>query len=338
MKYKLWIPMFGVYLLTGILFCAVTFLFFKRGILSPEIVRPVWLLTGILYLISFAVVIIAELVYFHMIRSIVRAGLSYARGDYSLMIRSDREDALGQIADTMNFMAQELDSLEEDQRKFISNVSHDFRSPLTSIKGYAQAMADGVIPEEMMEKYLGIIIFEAERLEKLTDNLLELNSYGAKGSFLEIADFSLHPLIDRTLQSFEGRFSEKNIRVTTEYAPGDPQVRADASKIDQVLHNLIDNAIKFSDLDSSIEIGTVLRGTKVFVSIRDHGIGIPRENQTKIWERFYKTDSSRGADKRGTGLGLSIVREIIHAHKENINVISTEGVGTEFIFSLPRVS
>ena len=107
-------------------------------------------------------------------------------------------------------------------------------------------------------------------------------------------------------------------------------------KIQQVLYNLIDNAIKFSNDNSSIEVETTVKHEKVFVSVKDHGSGIPKESQKKIWERFYKTDSSRGKDKRGVGLGLSIVKEIIQAHGEHIDVISTEGVGTEFTFSLPK--
>ena len=114
-------------------------------------------------------------------------------------------------------------------------------------------------------------------------------------------------------------------------------MEADMDKIQQVLYNLIDNAAKFSNTDSTIRITTEEKGSKVMIAIKDNGIGIPKESQSRIWERFYKSDVSRGKDKKGTGLGLSIVKEIITAHEENISVVSTEGVGTEFIFSLPRV-
>ena len=114
-------------------------------------------------------------------------------------------------------------------------------------------------------------------------------------------------------------------------------VHADRSKIQQIVYNLTDNAIKFSHHDSVITIETHVKNEKVFVSVKDSGIGIPKDAQGKIWERFYKTDLSRGKDKKGTGIGLAIVKEIIQAHGENINVISTEGVGTEFIFTLPFV-
>ena len=134
---------------------------------------------------------------------------------------------------------------------------------------------------------------------------------------------------------FEGRCKEKCLSFDLILTGDELYVKADSAKIDQVMHNLIDNAFKFSNADSVITIETTLRNGKVFVSVKDRGIGIPKDSIGRIWERFYKTDASRGKDKKGTGLGLAIVKEIIHAHHENINVISTEGVGTEFIFTLP---
>ena len=268
------------------------------------------------------------------LKQMLRSAAAYAEGAYETPIPVQQEDELGFLANVMNFMAHELDSLEEDQRKFISNISHDFRSPLTSIKGYAEAMADGTIPPGMQEKYLNIIVFESERLEKLTQSLLELNKYSAGGVYLDLSAFDINEQIRRTILTFEGRCQEKSLTFDLRLSETPLTVKADAAKIDQVLHNLIDNAVKFSNSNSAISIETTLRNGKVFVSVKDSGIGIPGSSLNKIWERFYKTDLSRGKDKKGTGLGLAIVREIIHAHHENINVISTEGVGTEFIFSL----
>ena len=231
--------------------------------------------------------------------------------------------------------ANELNTLEDDQKKFVSNVSHDFRSPLTSIKGYVEAMLDGTIPVEMQDKYLNIILFETERLNKLTKSLLELNKFGSHGTMLDITDFDINHTIRMTVQTFEGRCMEKRITFNLILTGEKLFVSADMSKIEQVLYNLIDNAIKFSHTDSAITIETTEKNDKIFVSVKDTGIGIPGDSIKKIWERFYKTDLSRGKDKKGTGLGLSIVKEIVQAHGENINCISTEGVGTEFIFTLP---
>ena len=136
--------------------------------------------------------------------------------------------------------------------------------------------------------------------------------------------------------AFEGTCTQKKISIELLFATKYLNVTADKRKIQQVLYNLLDNAIKFSETDSTVTIETTERGDKIYTSVKDYGIGIPRNALNKIWERFYKTDLSRGKDKKGTGLGLAIVKEAIQAHGENINVVSTEGVGTEFIFSLPK--
>ena len=293
---------------------------------------------SLIFLLLLALLILLTF-YFTMyrpLRTILKAATAYAGGNFETPLELSRHDEIGIISDTMHFMAVELNALENDQHKFVSNVSHDFRSPLTSIKGYAQAMADGTIPTELQGKYLDVIIFEAERLEKLTQSLLELNKYGSKGIYLDLSVFDLNELIKRTVLMFEGRCKEKMLSFNLILTGDQLYVKADAAKIDQVMHNLVDNAFKFSHNNSVITIETTLRNEKVFVSVKDQGIGIPKESISRIWERFYKSDASRGKDKKGTGLGLAIVKEIIHAHHENINVISTEGVGTEFIFTLPH--
>lgn len=269
------------------------------------------------------------------LHQITKAADAYVNGHFEEKIDIHSNDELGYLGASLNYIANELNTLESDQRKFISNVSHDFRSPLTSIKGYVEAILDGTIPVELQDKYLNIILFETERLTKLTKNLLELNQLDGQRGMLDISRFDINQTIKTTVQTFEGICKGKRISFELFLTGAELFVRADISKIQQVLYNLIDNAIKFSPNDSFIKIETTIKNNKVFVSVKDSGIGIPKESINKIWERFYKTDLSRGKDKKGTGLGLAIVKEIITAHKENINVISTEGVGTEFIFTLP---
>ncbi|MFU0828653.1 MAG: histidine kinase [Lachnoclostridium sp.] len=265
-----------------------------------------------------------------------KAALEYTKGNYSYPLKLKRKDEFKDLANSISYMAGEMKNLDDYQKKFVANISHDFRSPLTSIKGYAEAMLDGTIPYEMKDKYLGIILFETERLNKLTNNLLALNSFDNHGTILDIVSFDINSVIKKTAESFEGACTKKKITLNLIFSSKETFVDADMDKIQQVLYNLLDNAIKFSHNNSSIKISTVEKGDKVFVSVKDNGIGIPKDSIKKIWDRFYKTDASRGKDKKGTGLGLSIAKEIITAHNENINVISTEGVGTEFIFSLPR--
>ncbi|MGN0353240.1 MAG: sensor histidine kinase [Roseburia sp.] len=288
-----------------------------------------------LFLGAFLILIVFTFVVYIPVRRITKVADEYAAGNFEHQIEVHSNDEIGYLAASFNYMANELNTLEDDQKKFVSNVSHDFRSPLTSIKGYIEAMLDGTIPPEMQEKYLNIILFETERLNKLTQSLLELNKYGSKGVMLDLSEFDLNHTIRMTVQTFEGKCKEKHIRFDLILTGQELFVKADFSKIQRVLYNLIDNAIKFSHNDSTITVETTERNEKVFVSVKDTGIGIPKDSLNKVWERFYKTDLSRGKDKKGTGLGLSIVKEIIQAHDENINVISTEGVGTEFIFTLP---
>ena len=270
------------------------------------------------------------------LKKIIRAAKEYTSGhfDYPLEIRS--HDEYRDLCNGITYMVGEMKNLDDYQKKFVANISHDFRSPLTSIKGYAEAMLDGTIPYEMQGKYLDIILFEAERLTKLTTNLLELNSFENNGALLDIVSFDINQIIKKTAASFEGSCTKKKITLNLVFFDKETFVDADMGKIQQVLYNLLDNAIKFSHSNSAIRISTEEKNDKILVSVKDYGIGIPKDSIKKVWERFYKTDVSRGKDKKGTGLGLSITKEIINSHGENINVISTEGVGTEFIFTLPH--
>ena len=272
------------------------------------------------------------------LRRIRNAAIEYAKGHFDYQTKIKGKDEFHDVASALNYMATELQNLDDYQKKFIANISHDFRSPLTSIKGYVEAMADGTIPPELHEKYLNIILFETERLTDLTHDLLTLNEFDTKNLLLNKTAFDIHDTIKHVAASFEGVCTQKKISIELLFATKYLRVTADQRKIEQVLYNLLDNAIKFSDTNSIVTIETTERGEKVYTSVKDNGIGIPRNSLNKIWERFYKTDLSRGKDKKGTGLGLSIVKEVIQAHGENINVISTEGVGTEFIFSLPKSS
>lgn len=270
------------------------------------------------------------------VKKLAKAAMEYSSGNYNYPLSVKGLSEYRAMGSAVSYMAGELSKLDDYQKKFVANISHDFRSPLTSIKGYAEAILDGTIPHDMQDKYLNIILFETERLNKLTSSLLELNRFEAHGAILDIVSFDINHIIKKTSESFEGACRDKKITLNLVFAAQETYVDADVGKIQQVLYNLIDNAIKFSHHNSKIKVSVEEKGDKVFVSVKDYGIGIPRDSIKKIWDRFYKTDASRGKDKKGTGLGLSITKEIIQAHSENINVISTEGVGTEFVFSLTK--
>ena len=299
------------------------------------ILNLIYITALILFGLSLIILLVFAKTVYIPLKKITAGANEYAAGNLTYQIKVDSQDEMGYLAATLNYMSDELNKMEEYQRTFVANVSHDFRSPLTSIKGYLEAIIDGTIPREMQDKYLKRVINETERLNKLTQGMLTLNSLDSKG-YLSRSNFDINRVIKDTAASFEGTCDAKGITFELTFSDNIQMVYADLGKIQQVLYNLIDNAIKFSHHDSTIFIQTSVRHEKVFVSVKDTGIGIPKDNIKKIWERFYKSDASRGKDKKGTGLGLAIVKEIIQAHGENIDVISTEGVGTEFIFSLPK--
>lgn len=290
----------------------------------------------ILFLLSLIILIFFTEIVYLPLRKITYATEQYATGNMHYEFSVDSEDEIGYLAVCLSYMASEIARAEDDQKKFVANVSHDFRSPLTSIQGYLEAMLDGTIPPEAHEKYLNIVLNETQRLTKLTNSLLMLNNLNTKGMLLDITDFDINQVIRSTAASFEGTCLKKNITVELVLTDEVMYVKADMSKIQQVLYNLIDNAIKFSHHNSVIKVETTEKKNKIFVSVKDTGIGIPKDDLKLIWDRFYKSDLSRGRDKKGTGLGLSIAKEIIQSHSEHINVISTPGEGSEFIFSLPR--
>lgn len=293
-----------------------------------------YVMLGILFLLSLIILIFFSEMVYKPLGKITKATEEYASGNLNYEFSVDSDDEVGYLAATVSYMAKEFARGEDNQKHIVANVSHDFRSPLTSIKGYLEAIDDGTIPPEMTGKYIGVVLNETDRLIKLTNSLLTLNNLDNQGMVLEKKDFDINEVIRQTLSTFEGRCHEKKIAIDLVLTGEIMIVNADKTRIQQVLYNLIDNGIKFSHKNSSIKVETREKNNKIFVSVKDSGIGIPKESINLVWDRFYKTDISRGKDKKGTGLGLCITKEIIKAHGENINVISTEGVGTEFTFSL----
>lgn len=277
------------------------------------------------------------LVIYIPLKQIRLAAMEYAKGNFEYDgLKVANDDEIGDVASSLKYMSKQLNNSRAYQKDFISNISHDFRSPLTSIKGYIEAIMDGTIPPEEQNKYLSIVLSETSRLEKLTTGLRELNNWNSTGPELLFEDFNMESVIASTVETFQGSCEKKHIELVIQFPSKHYNVNADKGKIEQVLYNLLDNAIKFSNPSSKIIIRLYNKGDKQYCSVKDFGMGIPSDSVDKIWQRFYKTDLSRGRDKTGSGIGLAIVKEIIMAHNETIDVISTEGVGTEFVFSLKK--
>ena len=267
---------------------------------QSHILDILYMTCAIIFGLSLIILVVFTITVYLPLRKIAAGANEYAAGNLNYRIKVKTHDEMGYLSNTLNYMSDELNKMEEYQRNFIANVSHDFRSPLTSIKGYLEAILDGTIPPEMYEKYLSRVISETERLHKLTESMLTLNSLDAKG-FLSRTNFDINRVIKDTAASFEGTCDSRHIRFDLTFSDNIQMAYADMGKIQQVLYNLIDNAIKFSHDDSVIYIQASSKYEKIFVSVKDTGIGIPRDSIKKIWDRFYKTDLSRGKDKRGTG-------------------------------------
>lgn len=298
-----------------------------------------------IFFVTYVIILILSLIIFFNfmwfiylpLKQIRLAAMEYAKGNFKYEgLKVNNDDEIGDVASSLKYMSKQLNNSREYQKNFISNISHDFRSPLTSIKGYIEAMMDGTIPPEEHNKYLSIVLSEANRLEKLTTGLRDLNSWSSTGPELIFEEFNMENVVASTVETFQGSCEKKHIELIIQFPPKHYNAYADKGKIEQVLYNLLDNAIKFSNAGSKIIIKIYNRGDKIYCSVKDFGMGIPAGSLDKIWQRFYKTDLSRGRDKTGSGIGLAIVKEIIMAHNKHIDVISTEGVGTEFVFSLKR--
>ena len=303
-------------------------------VIRDTIVNKIFIVAAIFIVLSFLILLQFTLSVYRPLMKITEGSLEFARGNLKHRIDTHSSDEIGYLAESMNVMAQELEKGNEYQRQFIANVSHDFRSPLTSIKGFTEAMIDGTIPPELHEKYLRIINQEADRLQNLTERIRDLSTMDVDQAVLKKTNFDINRVIKDTAALFEGSCRKKKISIRLVLVGEELFVNADEERIKQVLYNLLDNAIKFSDKNSEIKIETEELHNRCHISVKDHGCGIKKSDIPRIWNRFYKSDNSRGKDRRGSGLGLAIVKEIINAHGQNINVVSTEGVGTEFIFTL----
>lgn len=304
---------------------------------GDAILRIFFIIIGVILLIALFVFGILSVSVIRPINKITKAVKEYSAGNLGYIVDVSVNDEIGLLAAALNDMSSELEKTEEYQKRLIANVSHDFRSPLTSIKGYIEAILDGTIPETLQEKYLNTVLMEANRLSGLTEELLELNKADSNKLQLDIQPININSLIRNTVTSFEQRCIQRNITIELIFENDDTMVLADLSRIQQVLYNLLDNAIKFSSNDSEIVIETTSKKDKLMISVKDYGCGIVSSELKKIWERFYKSDTSRGRDKASSGLGLSIVKEIIQLHNENINVVSTQDAGTTFIFTLKLI-
>ncbi|MGE4283782.1 MAG: ATP-binding protein [Clostridia bacterium] len=270
------------------------------------------------------------------LKMINKAAKTIANGQFENRVTVESRDEVGELAKTFNSMAESLQNLEDMRRSFIANVSHELRTPMTTIRGFIEGIMDGTIPQESQEKYLAIVLDEAKRISRLVTDLLDLAKMEAGERPLDIREFDINELIRVSIIKLESRFTQKDIHVNANFEDEYCYVAADMDSIQRVIMNLLDNAIKFTESKGTIEINIESKGNKIYISMKDNGIGIQEQELKYIWDRFYKTDKSRSKDKIGTGLGLAIVRSIIQQHGEEIFVDSKLDEYTKFTFTLKK--
>ena len=288
-----------------------------------------------------SVVMAAVLIYFASRRISIplvqmgQAATNISSGNFDIQLDESRDDEIGELAHAFNLMVKDLSDLENMRSRFVANVSHELRSPLTSIRGYITGILDGTIAEDDREKYLNVALQESKRLTSLINDLLSMTQLQSGQMTLNKEEFDINEVIRITVIKLEYRLNEKGIDFIPEFDSDILNVYADKAAIERVLYNLMDNAIKYSRHKGSIWVKTFEGKGKAYISVRDNGSIINEEDLPNIFERFYKSDKAR--TETSSGLGLSIVKSIIDQHGEKINVRSSEGEGTEFMFTLKVV-
>ncbi len=283
---------------------------------------------GSLLFVLFPMLIICVVVSYYIsaritepISDISRVAKLIAEGDLSKRVElKDYENEIGELATTFNEMVAALENSDKMKTSFISDVSHELKTPLTSVIGFLQGIKDGVIPPEQYEKYIGICLDESRRLSRLINRLLDIARLEAGDNELDIVSFDINNKIRNTVFIFEEQITEKELEVVADFYENELFVSADSDGIDRVITNLIDNAVKFTPKHGKIYLNTRKHGTKAQISVSNTGEGIAPEDIEGIWDKFYKGDKSRSCDRKGTGLGLFFVKKIINSHGERITV------------------
>lgn len=304
--------------------------------LSEVMIRTV--ITAMLFVMAAALVMVYYITrrITAPLNKISSAAREFAKGNFSVRVPVNGTDEIAQLSESFNSMAEALENHEKTRSAFIANVSHDLRTPMTSISGFIDGMLEGAIPPEKYQHYLNIVATEVKRLSRLVSSLLEISKFEAGEKKLAITEFDVCEMARQILISFEKKIDEKNLQVEFECDSYNLPVLADKDQVHQILYNICDNGIKFSKNGGKYVISIKEKGKQAFVSVYNEGDGISPEDLPFIFDRFYKSDKSRGLDKTGVGLGLYIAKTIIEAHGQEIWAKSAFGEYSEFVFTLEK--
>ncbi len=273
------------------------------------------------------------------LRNMTKATKNFAKGDFSTRVTVCGNDEIAELGHAFNHMAESLDNFERMRNSFIANVSHDLRTPMTTIAGFIEGIKSGAIPPEKHDYYLGVISSEVHRLSRLVTELLDISRLESGERKFNFVPFDIAEMARIILISFEQKIDEKNLDVNFEAEADSMIAIGDKDAIHQVLYNLMHNAIKFAKEGGKFEISLKrTQNKRIRIAVYDEGRGIAADELKLIFDRFYKTDKSRGLDKNGVGLGLYICKTIIDAHDEEIHAESNDENSAEFWFTLKEGS
>ena len=288
----------------------------------------------VVLMVSFMASSVTTLRQIQPIREMARATRQYAEGNFDVRMKDyGRSDEIGELAASFNNMAENLQQTERQRREFIANISHELKTPMTTIAGYTDGILDGTIPPENERQYLQIISDESRRLSRMVRRMLDVSQLQAIDPLKSGSHFDICESMRRVLISMEKKITDRDLDVDADIPEEPILVLGDNDMITQVIYNLLENATKFARSGSTLYLGVTTIDGKARVTVRNLGDTIPAEELPLLFERFHKSDKSRSEDKDGVGLGLYIVKTILEQHKEKINVTSENGV-TTFTFSL----
>lgn len=296
------------------------------------------------FLIAFVLVYFVSYRFTKPLRAMSEAAKQYANGDFSSRINLARRrrslfgrTEVDELVDAFNSMAQALATLEMSRRSFVANVSHELKTPMTTIGGFIDGILDGTIGKSDQNHYLGIVSDEVKRLSRLVTSMLNISKIEAGELDIKPVSFDISEMVFRTLLAFEQLIDKKNIEIRGLDSMESRSITADKDMINQVIYNLVDNAVKFTPEGGYIEASVKSDNEKAIIKIRNSGKGIPSEEIDKIFERFYKLDKSRSYDVKGAGMGLYIVKTLVELNGGSIAARSVEGEFAEFIIQMPLI-
>jgi len=291
-----------------------------------------WLVVGIIAL-SIIFVLISTKYLVHPISRLEKATALIAEGDFGIKLKTNRKDEIGDLTLSFNKMARKLANVSEMRKEFITNISHDIQSPLSNIKGYMRLLKNSSLTDQDRQ-HIEAVDSEVNRLSNLTKQLLLLSAIDSKKEIMDTKCFNVSDQIKKLLRQYQWSLSEKGILIS--YSLPEVFLEGDPSLLHSVWDNLLSNAIKYNNENGEIEISIMETDINVVASFKDTGIGMDKDELERIYDRFYRVDSSRTRVVEGTGLGLSIVESIVELHKGRVDVKSKKGEGTIFSVILPK--